>query len=64
MARRPRHDVEKGERLVVLVDLVGRQFAAQDFGKDVVRVVARSSSLSAARMSENALAESAAKVIA
>ena len=41
MARRPRHDVEKGESLVVLVDLVRRQFAAQDFGKDVVRIVAR-----------------------
>src|SRR5262245_56512578 len=34
-----RHDVEEGERLVILIDLVARQFAAQDFGKDVVWVV-------------------------
>ena len=36
VARRARHDVEEGQHLVVLVDLVARQFAAQDFGEDVV----------------------------
>ena len=41
MAGRARHDVEEGERLVVLVDLVAGQFAAQDLGEDVVRIVAR-----------------------
>ena len=41
VAGRARHDVEEGERLVVLVDLVAGQFAAQDLGEDVVRIVAR-----------------------
>ena len=41
VAGRPRHDVEKGKYLVVLEDFMCRQFAAQNFGKDVVRVVAR-----------------------
>ena len=36
---RARHDVEEGEGLVVLVDLVRGEFAAQDLGEDVVRVV-------------------------
>ena len=45
MAGRARHDVEEGQRLVVLVDLVAGQFAAQDFGEDVVRVVGRHASL-------------------
>src|SRR5262249_34546234 len=41
MAARARHDVEKGERLVILVDLVARQFAAQNFGEDIVGIVSR-----------------------
>jgi hypothetical protein len=41
VAGRARHDVEEGQRLVVLVDLVTGQFAAQDLGEDVVRIVAR-----------------------
>ena len=39
--RRARHDVEEGEDLVVLVDFVAGQLAAQDLGKDVVWIVAR-----------------------
>ena len=41
---RARHDVEEGERLVVLVDLVAGQFAAQDFREDVVLGVVGSAS--------------------
>src|SRR5262245_48959491 len=41
MARRAGHDVEESERLVVLVNLVARQFATQNFGKYVVWIVAR-----------------------
>ena len=40
VAGRARHDVEEGERLVVLVDLVARNLAAQDLGEDVALVVA------------------------
>ena len=39
VAGRARHDVEEGKRLVVLVDLVARQFAAQDLREDVVGIV-------------------------
>ena len=39
MARRARHDVEKGQDVSILIDLVAGQFAAQDFRKDVVRIV-------------------------
>ena len=41
MSGRARHDVEKSKRLVVLVDLVTGQFAAEDLCEDVVRIVAR-----------------------
>jgi hypothetical protein len=41
VARSPGHDVEEGERLVVLIDLVAGQLAAQDLGEDVVGVVGR-----------------------
>ena len=34
-----RHHVHDGDRRVVLIELVRRQFAAQDFCKDVVRIV-------------------------
>jgi hypothetical protein len=34
-----RHDVEEGERLGVLVDLVARNLAAQDLGEDVALIV-------------------------
>jgi hypothetical protein len=39
MASRTRHDVEEDERLVVFVDLMRGQFAAQDLREDVVGVV-------------------------
>ena len=39
MAVRARHDVHDRERIVVLVDLVAGQFAAQDLGEDVLRIV-------------------------
>jgi hypothetical protein len=41
VAGRTRHDVEEGERLVVFVDLVAREFAAQDLGEDVVGIIGR-----------------------
>src|SRR5262249_31058043 len=41
VAGRARHDVEEGERLIGLVDLVAGQLAAQDLGKDVVGIVVR-----------------------
>jgi hypothetical protein len=41
MSGSSRHDVEEGERLVVLVDLVARQLAAQDFREDVVLIIGR-----------------------
>ncbi len=41
MAGRTRHDVEEGEGVVVLVDLVAGDLAAQDFCEDVVGVVRR-----------------------
>ena len=34
-----RHDVEKGQHMVVLIDLVAGEFAAQDLCKRVLRVV-------------------------
>src|SRR6185369_8830483 len=34
-----RHDVEKGQHMVVFIDLVAGKFAAQDLGEDVVGVV-------------------------
>ena len=34
-----RHDVEEGKRILVLVDLVAGELAAQHLGEDVVRVV-------------------------
>src|SRR5262249_46834093 len=40
VALRPGHDVEERKDLVVLVDLVARQLAAQDFGKNIIWVVA------------------------
>src|SRR6185437_1551862 len=39
MAGAARHDVEKGEHMVVLIDLVAGKLAAQDFCKWVVAVV-------------------------
>ena len=39
VAFRARHDVEKGERVLVLVDLVAGKLAAQHLGEDVVRIV-------------------------
>ena len=33
------HDVHEGECLVVLIDLVGRRFAAEDLGEDIVVVI-------------------------
>src|SRR5262249_53306054 len=39
VARRARHDVEKGEDVLVLIDLVAGQLAAQDLCEDVVAVV-------------------------
>src|SRR5687768_5476361 len=56
MAGRPRHDIEKNDRLVVLIDFVGRQFTAQDFGKDIVRVVTRHRALRPQFMLRNTLA--------
>ena len=41
MALRFRHDVHDGERLVVLIKLYGRNFAADDLGENVAVVVAR-----------------------
>src|SRR5215475_372490 len=38
---RARHDVEEGKSLIILIDLVAGQFAAQDLGKNIIRVVAR-----------------------
>ena len=34
-----RHDVEEGQRLVVLVDFVARQLAAQDLGEEVIGII-------------------------
>ena len=39
VAFRARHDVEEGERVLVLVDLVAGDLAAQDLGEDVIRIV-------------------------
>jgi hypothetical protein len=39
VAGRPRHDVEEGQHVVVLIDLVAREFAAQDFRENVVAVI-------------------------
>ena len=36
-----RHDVEKSERFVVLINLVGGQLPAQNLGKDIVGIVTR-----------------------
>src|SRR6185436_18289443 len=40
MAGRARHNIEESQNLVVVVDLVARQFATQDFRENVLRVVA------------------------
>ena len=45
---RPRHDVEEGQRLVVLVNLEARDLAAQDLGENIVRVVGGHRNLSQA----------------
>src|SRR3546814_4213223 len=50
MHRRLRPDVVEGERIVVLVDLLAGNFAAQDPGEDVVVVVDHPASLAAIRM--------------
>src|SRR5579872_3523463 len=34
-----RHDVEKRQRMLVLENLVAGEFAAQDFGKGILRVI-------------------------
>src|ERR1700753_4516307 len=39
MPRRTRHDVEEGEDMRVLINLVAGQLAAQDSCEDVVRIV-------------------------
>ena len=39
MAGRARHDVEKGQHVLVLIDLVAGEFAAQDLCEDVVGVI-------------------------
>src|SRR5579864_1344050 len=39
MARRARHDVEKRQRVVVLIDLVAGELATQDSCKNVVLVI-------------------------
>src|SRR5665647_1370705 len=39
MAGAARHDVEKGQHMVVLIDLVARKFAAQDFSEGVLGVI-------------------------
>ena len=39
MAFDARHDVEEGEGDIVLIDLVARYLAAQDFREDVVVIV-------------------------
>ena len=39
VAGRARHDVEKGQHVVVLIDLVAGEFAAQDLCEDVVGVI-------------------------
>ena len=39
MDRRQRVDVVEGERVLVLVDLLARQLAAQDLGEDVAVVI-------------------------
>src|SRR4029079_1242360 len=39
MAGRARHDVEEGQHMLVLVDLVAGEFAAQDLCEDVVGVI-------------------------
>src|SRR6516164_1474134 len=43
----PRHDVEKREHFIVLEYLVGRQFAAKDFGEDIVWIIVRHGALQA-----------------
>ena len=39
VAGRARHDVEEGQHMIVLIDLVAGKLAAQDFGEDVVGVI-------------------------
>ena len=39
MAFGPRHDVHKGERDIVLINFVRRDFAAQNLAEDVVRII-------------------------
>ena len=34
-----RHDVHDGDRVLVLIDLDGRDLAAQDLGEDVVGII-------------------------
>src|SRR3546814_8923849 len=57
MHLRLRPDVVEGERIVVLVDLLAGNFAAQDPGEDVVVVVDHSASLAAIRMRTHARSE-------
>jgi hypothetical protein len=44
MSLAARHDVHEGQRVGILVDLLRRQLAAHDLGKDVVAVVAHRAS--------------------
>jgi hypothetical protein len=39
MAGATRHDVEKGQRMLVLMDLVAGKFATQDFREGVVGII-------------------------
>src|SRR4051812_50033035 len=39
VARYPRHDVEEGEHVLILVNLVAGEFTAQDLCEDIVGVV-------------------------
>src|SRR5262249_10546594 len=44
----PRHDVEEREYFIVLEHFIGRQFAAKDFGEDIVWIIIRHCALQAA----------------
>src|ERR1700761_1825076 len=44
MGRRQRVDVVKSKDVLVLIDLVAREFAAQDAGKDIVAIISHGSS--------------------
>ncbi len=41
MTRRARHDVQESQRVLVFIDLVARDLAAQDFGENILVVVFR-----------------------